>query len=534
MGLGEEGWGWWVGDVVALRSRSSAEDSRTRGQFSAGLSFAALLPTMPFWQVATLVSLTGFLYVARTSLLCLRLRKILQPIAFKYVQSGTSTVLAIQAYRHPLLDVIMCNLSVVVSAEFYTAIVPPLMWDVVSAPRPPCPPVKRLAVLSNDKVDAEEYGLPSGHTVNFLAMSLFSMHYLSGRGVGLLSSSTVIYMAVVLTVLMVAVAYGRLYLGMHSPLDVAVGAVIGVAIALVWCNVGIHIQGWIISGTNVIPFQVCLAVLLLNMYPAPEFWTPSFDYHTACTGVVTGMVCGCSMMYSRYHSEMISTATSFSWKYAQIVIARLAVGYPAILLAKSLSKGIAKKVLPMAARFFGLPVYSSEYIFELQYRRSCDSCPPLYSSPKSRKFVDADAQEKWHKARNYRNYINRQTLGEPGKGIDLLASEERNGKAVEHREPTLTARANRQKGNRCRETEGQGARSRVECMSTGIRHLKPARVEVGELKDGTGSTNGVNGRLSKDSNDLFDVDVGVRLVSYAGMTLALERIVPLLFVSLGL
>ncbi|KAG6510800.1 hypothetical protein ZIOFF_028839 [Zingiber officinale] len=42
--------------------------------------------------------------------------------------------------------------------------------DLVSAPRPSCPPVRRVTATADEKENAMEYGLPSSHCLNTVCL----------------------------------------------------------------------------------------------------------------------------------------------------------------------------------------------------------------------------------------------------------------------------------------------------------------------------------------------------------------------------
>lgn len=48
-----------------------------------------------------------------------------------------------------------------------------LFWhqDVISAPRPSAPPVRRITATKDEEENAMEYGLPSSHTLNTICLS---------------------------------------------------------------------------------------------------------------------------------------------------------------------------------------------------------------------------------------------------------------------------------------------------------------------------------------------------------------------------
>ncbi|GFY93594.1 phosphatidic acid phosphatase (PAP2) family protein [Actinidia rufa] len=201
------------------------------------------------------------------------------------IESGLELV---AKYQHNCLDAFFSVLSCVVSVPFYTAFLPLLFWsghgklarqmtilmafcdylgncvkDVVSAPRPSCPPVRRVTATEDEKENAMEYGLPSSHTLNTVCLS------------GLFVGFTVVCLVVGL------VALGRIYLGMHSLVDVYGGLTFGLAVLAFWLSIHDCIDEFVVSGENVASFWAILSFLLLFAYPTPEVPTPSFEYHTA-------------------------------------------------------------------------------------------------------------------------------------------------------------------------------------------------------------------------------------------------------------
>lgn len=116
---------------------------------------------------------------------------------------------------------------------------------------------------------------------------------------------------------------GRVYLGMHSLIDVVAGISFGLVIFAFWLMVHGYVDEFIISGQNgehqnsnehlfsnvlelivhvdfmlfllficfsVTYFWASLSLLLSFAYPNPELPTPSFEYHTAFNGVAFGIV----------------------------------------------------------------------------------------------------------------------------------------------------------------------------------------------------------------------------------------------------
>uniref|UniRef100_A0A453M5I1 Phosphatidic acid phosphatase type 2/haloperoxidase domain-containing protein n=2 Tax=Aegilops tauschii subsp. strangulata TaxID=200361 RepID=A0A453M5I1_AEGTS len=109
--------------------------------------------------------------------------------------------------QHRLLDNFFSVLSCVVSVPFYTGFLPLLFWsghgklarqmtlllafcdylgnavkDLVSAPRPCSPPVRRVTATEDEKENAMEYGLPSSHALNTVCLMGYMLHYVLTYG----------------------------------------------------------------------------------------------------------------------------------------------------------------------------------------------------------------------------------------------------------------------------------------------------------------------------------------------------------------
>lgn len=317
--------------------------------------------------------------------LTLKLRSFLQPFVTHYVQSGTPILLQIQSYRAGYLDAIFSGLSCVVSVPFYTAFIPMLFWsghgqlarqmtllmafcdylgncikDVVSAPRPASPPVRRVTATKDEQENALEYGLPSSHTLNTVCLSGYLLHYVLTHTQ--IQGAYITYFGVSLACLFVAlVGLGRIYLGMHSLIDVVAGLFIGLGILGLWLTVDEYIDSFVVSGKNVTTFWAALSFLLLFAYPTPELPTPSFEFHTAFNGVALGIVSGVQQTYHQFHHSTVPRLFS-SELTVLVFMGRMLLGIPTILIVKFCSKTLAKWIIPVVANTLGVPIKSTTYI----------------------------------------------------------------------------------------------------------------------------------------------------------------------------
>nr|XP_043632238.1 lipid phosphate phosphatase delta-like [Erigeron canadensis] len=340
---------------------------------------------IPTWQVSFLCGILTWIIMSSFFNLTHIIRSLIQSWVSSYVISSTPIILQIQKYQHTYLDGLFTGLSCVVSVPFYTGFLPLLFWsghgklarqmtllmafcdyagncikDVVSAPRPASPLVRRLTVTEDEKENAMEYGLPSSHTLNTVCLSGYLLHYVLSYNEN--PAATFQLAAFAFVCLFVAlIGLGRIYLGMHSVIDIIGGLVFGFAILHFWLCIHEHVDQFVVSGQNVTSFWIALSLLLLFAYPTPELPTPSFEYHTAFTGVALGIVTGVQQTYDHFHHEGVARVFTSQLPVAAF-IGRILVGIPTILLVKFCAKALAKWILPITANALGIPIQSSGYV----------------------------------------------------------------------------------------------------------------------------------------------------------------------------
>uniref|UniRef100_A0ACD6A759 Uncharacterized protein n=1 Tax=Avena sativa TaxID=4498 RepID=A0ACD6A759_AVESA len=347
------------------------------------------------WQAAALSGAAGWVWAASYFDLTRRTRALAQPWVIRHVHAETPAILRFQRMQHRLLDNFFSVLSCVVSVPFYTGFLPLLFWsghgklarqmtllmafsdylgnvvkDVVSAPRPCSPPVRRVTATQDEKEHAMEYGLPSSHALMTVCLMGYMLHYVLSNGACDSFMITAGLSVAFLQVLLIGIA--RVYLGMHSLTDVIAGICLGVVILAFWLVVDDHVDAFVVSGQNVTFFWACLSSLLCFAYPEPEFPTPSFEFHTAFTGVAFGIVYGVQQTYSRFHGPDAALILSQQLPLLAYV-GRVLVGIPTILVVKSCSKALSKWLLPVMCSTLGVPIVSSCYVPALKAPGSSSS-----------------------------------------------------------------------------------------------------------------------------------------------------------------
>ncbi|KAM0927792.1 hypothetical protein ACQ4PT_002066 [Festuca glaucescens] len=323
------------------------------------------------WQAAALSGAAGWVWAASY-------------FDLTRVHAETPSILRFQRMQHKLLDNFFSVLSCVVSVPFYTGFLPLLFWsghgklarqmtllmafsdylgnvvkDVVSAPRPCSPPVRRVTATQDEKEHAMEYGLPSSHALMTVCLMGYMLHYVltyaACDGFMIAIGLSLAFLQVIL------IGIARVYLGMHSLTDVIAGICLGIVILAFWLVVDDHVDAFIVSGQNVTFFWAGLSLLLCFAYPVPEFPTPSFEFHTAFTGVAFGIVYGIQQTYLRFHGPDAPLILSQQLPLLAYV-GRVLVGITTILIVKSCSKALSKWLLPVMCSTLGIPIISSCYV----------------------------------------------------------------------------------------------------------------------------------------------------------------------------
>ncbi|KAI9840829.1 MAG: hypothetical protein M1838_003888 [Thelocarpon superellum] len=162
--------------------------------------------------------------------------------------------------------------------------------DLLCLPRPLSPPLQRITMSGSA---ALEYGCPSTHSTNAVSVAVYALVALHAP-----TSSVPPYTRLLLEVIAYAYAasiiLGRLYCGMHGFIDVALGSLLGAALALLQCGYGEAADRYLYSsgshwGALLVVVAVCL---LVRTHPEPADDCPCFDDSVAFAGVIIGCEVG--------------------------------------------------------------------------------------------------------------------------------------------------------------------------------------------------------------------------------------------------
>ncbi|TFK89254.1 hypothetical protein K466DRAFT_584798 [Polyporus arcularius HHB13444] len=236
--------------------------------------------------------------------------------------------------------------------------------DFCCSPRPFAPPVTRLTIGNHHL----EYGFPSTHSTNSVSIALFYYDLLrrayqptSPAAEPLISQGTYMLGVGVLLFYVFSIVYGRLYTGMHSFTDCAVGIALGAGIWSLHAICGTYVDAWVRNNGFIVPAVIVpLCLYLVHRHPQPVDDCPCFEDAIAFVSVVMGMfVARWTMLHYGYDEDFFvrpmpgSSWATWSdvgtwWSTAAI---KTIIGVLTIFVWRIAAKSFCHFVLPPTFRF---------------------------------------------------------------------------------------------------------------------------------------------------------------------------------------
>ncbi|KAG1721651.1 PAP2 superfamily-domain-containing protein [Suillus lakei] len=244
--------------------------------------------------------------------------------------------------------------------------------DLVCSPRPLAPPVTRLTIGTHHL----EYGFPSTHSTNSVSMALFIFGYVRNAYIQSTAISSSIYYAscAILMIYAITVVFGRLYTGMHSFTNCAVGVFLGVIIWGAYVIMKETFGNWLAIFLLIffsVPLTIIpICLLLVHYHPHPVDDCPCFEDAIAFVSVFLGIaLCRWHSVYSgvdeRFLSSVMPGPQGAVWTWEDtaswwtLACAKVTVGILVIFVWRIFAKSLLHLVLPpifrLLASSFDLP-----------------------------------------------------------------------------------------------------------------------------------------------------------------------------------
>ncbi|OMJ13028.1 Dihydrosphingosine 1-phosphate phosphatase [Smittium culicis] len=209
--------------------------------------------------------------------------------------------------------------------------------DYVSTNRPKSPPIVRLSFNSLHEL---EYGFPSTHSAYAIGCAIYLTI------VNLLNNPTFSYYSIFLLFvwfLAFSVLFGRIYCGMHSPIDVyggiTVGALVSIPLALFYNELEVYVY------TTFNGLLICSLITFIIFYYHPTFADKCLCYQDtfSALSVIGGIIYG-SFLFSinRPISEKYSDRVYFN--YHEFGLAKTLIRIVFGLVVIATSKLISSKI----------------------------------------------------------------------------------------------------------------------------------------------------------------------------------------------
>ncbi|XP_077285829.1 sphingosine-1-phosphate phosphatase 1-like [Arctopsyche grandis] len=207
--------------------------------------------------------------------------------------------------------------------------------DIMKMPRPG-PPVQKL-----QKKWALEYGMPSTHAMVGMAIPFSILFYTMNRYQysfqwGLIISTTWCSL----------ICISRIYLGMHSILDIAAGLLLAACIMIPVMPLVDALDNAILTNYSSPLFVLLISILVIVYYPNGDKWTPTRGDTTMVVSVCAGIQIGAWTNYQLGHMIASSTIPPYkiiwpSYDMLGLAILRTILGFCGVIATRAIAKSIS-------------------------------------------------------------------------------------------------------------------------------------------------------------------------------------------------
>ncbi|EZA51089.1 hypothetical protein DMN91_002674 [Ooceraea biroi] len=205
--------------------------------------------------------------------------------------------------------------------------------DIICWPRPACPPTVRL-----QNKWSQEYGMPSTHAMIGVSIPfsivLFTINkYIYPPLIGCLIAS--LWCALV--------SMSRLYLGMHTVLDIIVGLVLAFVLMIPLVPVVDVTNTYIITNVWLVAVLVGISIAAIVYYPSSDKWTPTRGDTAMVVSVTAGVHVGAWLGYYTgiLSASSLSPPYTITWPTCSTLghlILRTVFGFACVIATKSSCK----------------------------------------------------------------------------------------------------------------------------------------------------------------------------------------------------
>jgi membrane-associated phospholipid phosphatase len=307
------------------------------------------------------------------------IRSAVAPSVTAAVKQQMQWLASIQSKKSPLMDALAHASATSVTVEFYVALLPLLFWlgwqevamklllglsiccfvcfawkDLLCCPRPRH--IVKLqrnpaVVVKENNPNDIEYGAPSGHVALSVCLNFYLINELVQYGI--MSQEAADSMHITSGLWIIWIAYGRMYLGVHTPVDLFTGCLMGLSMYGLWSRLDELCLQWLLTNNNAVLYSLIGFSTMIFQWPTGDEYTTSFlEAGVSFLGAAFGAVWVVNK-YGVVHSPIQLAALqgpkdAFVEQHSTAAFAaKLLVGYATVLVTKTASKKALRSVLPV-------------------------------------------------------------------------------------------------------------------------------------------------------------------------------------------
>jgi len=300
------------------------------------------------------------------------LRDYLRPLFASRIKSGIEETLPLfQKWRSPLLDIVFSIASFCGSEDFYVICFPIVYWEyseklalllltlfainvyisncfknMFRLPRPPPTKSDKKMIL-----DSNGYGFPSMHSMNAVGLPFLFLLYRNNYVLPWKSHDSFVQIQFLVALIWLTWIVGsRLYLAVHSPLDVQAGLILGFLTLSGFVVVGESMVDWVVETHGpFLVYSVLTTVILLLILLHPFPFNKTLAETSGLLGTIYGFLVGRRIGPLILPTTVRLTTCSVFQEMGGPVL-RSVLGMVAVLLIIEVSKKFVKQLI---AKVFG-------------------------------------------------------------------------------------------------------------------------------------------------------------------------------------
>lgn len=211
-----------------------------------------------------------------------------------------------------------------------------VLKDVIRWPRPACPPAVRL-----QSKWSQEYGMPSTHAMIGISIPFSVVLFTMNRYIYPVSIGCIIAF---LWCLLVSIS--RLYLGMHTVLDIIAGVALAIVLMIPLIPLVDMMDLYIVTNFCLLAILIVISIATIIYYPCSDKWTPTRGDTTMVVSVTAGVHAG---TWLNYYTGVLSKPVMtppyhIIWPtYTMLgcLIFRTILGFCSVIATKALCKSLS-------------------------------------------------------------------------------------------------------------------------------------------------------------------------------------------------